>query len=506
MTLKYIPLCRRIPIAQSGGSSKSWRSTVYYDPTTGQYFSENREPLSVLHKLGDNPANWTYTDSQNRIYSPTNQNNQGEITQGKTPSFFDRFIANSERNYNNPILGVPARYSYAIKNNTDPVTGVVSFMPGVGDAIDIASAGINALRGNWGDAAVYGTAAALPVVGGKMLRAFTSKANKLKDEVFKPKLQDALNITPTTSSVDLSNLTRTETPTTRDPFSRERDILNRAAQAREDQYIRIGNAAAENKKMLDEQKINEAREAAAKARQDAFDRATRQYVTLSDDEVMSTYRKLAGNGNVTPEYEAILKEGQARNIFDNEGRVISRSKTAKPKQNEAQQGDYPNDQKGSGDIKTEETGKETTSTDQTKDKTRWQKVNNAGTNVTKTIKRIFRETKDDNFGNVFGIGYKGRNRIRVAAPLFVGGHIIGNIMGRIGGAATGNAGRFVGAFQKGYNEGAGISNPSTNQDTTKVNNQTSTQPIAPTKYPTLDSMDQVVNRELLYLDSLNHAN
>jgi hypothetical protein len=61
-------------------------------------------------------------------------------------------------------------------------------MPGVGDAIDIASAGINALRGNWGDAAVYGTAAALPVVGGKMLREFTSKANKLKDEIFKPKL------------------------------------------------------------------------------------------------------------------------------------------------------------------------------------------------------------------------------------------------------------------------------------------------------------------------------
>jgi hypothetical protein len=46
---------------------------------------------------------------------------------------------------------------------------------------------------------------------------------------------------------------------------------------------------------------------------------------------MSTYRKLAGSGDVTPEYEAILKEGQARNIFDNEGRVISRSKTAKPK-------------------------------------------------------------------------------------------------------------------------------------------------------------------------------
>lgn len=472
MTLKYIPLCRRIPIAQSGGSSKSWRSTVYYDPTTGQYFSENREPLSVLHKLGDNPANWTYTDSQNRIYSPTNQNNQGEITQGKTPSFFDRFIANSERNYNNPILGVPARYSYAIKNNTDPVTGVVSFMPGVGDAIDIASAGINALRGNWGDAAVYGTAAALPVVGGKMLREFTSKANKLKDEIFKPKLQDAPNITPTT----------------RDPFSRERDILNRAAQAREDQYIRIGNAAAENKKMLDEQKINEAREAAAKARQDAFDRATRQYVALPDNKLIASYREIASNGKFdTPEYEAILREGQARNIFDNEGRVISRSKTAKPKQNEAQQGDYPNDQKGSGDIKTEETGKETTSTDQTKDKTRWQKINDKGTKAVKTAKTIFFETKNRNFGNVLGSGYKTRNALRIAAPIFIGGNVVGNLLGRPIGRMSNNTGGFVGGFVKGYNEGAGTDSTSTKTDTTKVNNQTQTQ--QPTQYKTLDSLE-----------------
>lgn len=414
MTLKYIPLCRRIPIAQSGGSSKSWRSTVYYDPTTGQYFSENREPLSVLHKLGDNPANWTYTDSQNRIYSPTNQNNQGEITQGKTPSFFDRFIANSERNYNNPILGVPARYSYAIKNNTDPVTGVVSFMPGVGDAIDIASAGINALRGNWGDAAVYGTAAALPVVDGKMLRAFTSKVNKLKDEVFKPKLQDALNITPTTSSVDLSNLTRTETPTTRDPFSRERDILNRAAQAREDQYIRIGNAAAENKKMLDEQKINEAREAAAKARQDAFDRATRQYQTNS-------------NGETTKKAE-----------------------------------DAKVDRKGF--------------------KQYLKKPISTG------VQLLF-ETKNHNFND----WYQTRNAARILGLGLIGGQRLVKGTGEILPAlwhGVGNSSR----------------SDSTKTDTTKVNNQTSTQPIAPTKYPTLDSMDQVVNRELLYLDSLNHAN
>lgn len=485
MTLKYIPLCRRIPIAQSGGSSKSWRSTVYYDPTTGQYFSENREPLSVLHKLGDNPANWTYTDSQNRIYSPTNQNNQGEITQGKTPSFFDRFIANSERNYNNPILGVPARYSYAIKNNTDPVTGVVSFMPGVGDAIDIASAGINALRGNWGDAAVYGTAAALPVVGGKMLRAFTSKANKLKDEVFKPKLQDALNITPTTSSVDLSNLTRTETPTTRDPFSRERDILNRAAQAREDQYIRIGNAAAENKKMLDEQKINEAREAAAKARQDAFDRATRQYVTLSDDEVMSTYRKLAGSGDVTPEYDAILKEGQARNMLDANGREISKNNepvrpTEQPTQQKVQQKNQQKDQ--------------TNSNGETTKKAEDAKVDRKGFKqylkkpISTGVQLLF-ETKNHNFND----WYQTRNAARILGLGLIGGQRLVKGTGEILPAlwhGVGNSSR----------------SDSTKTDTTKVNNQTSTQPIAPTKYPTLDSMDQVVNRELLYLDSLNHAN
>ena len=152
----------------------------------------------------------------------------------------------------------------------------------------------------------------------------------------------------------------------------------------------------------------------------------------------------------------------------------------------------------------------------TKNKTTWQKVNNAGTNVTKTIKRIFRETKDDNFGNVFGIGYKGRNRIRVAVPVLVGGPIIGGIMGRIGGAATKNAGRFVGAFQKGFNEGAGISNPSTNQDTTKTNqpqtqnttNQSQIQqPTAQPQYKTLDSLRRAaIQASIELVDSINNAN
>ena len=121
-----------------------------------------------------------------------------------------------------------------------------------------------------------------------------------------------------------------------------------------------------------------------------------------------------------------------------------------------------------------------------------------------------------NFGNVFGTGYKGRNAARIVAPVLIGGTTTGNILGRIGGAATENTGSFVGAFQKGFNEGAGISNPSTNQDTTKTNqpqtqnttNQSQIQqPTAQPQYKTLDSLRRAaIQASIELVDSINNAN
>ena len=190
MTLKYTPIYKRIQFAQNGrvieknpdgmtraDNTRQWSSSVDYDSSTGQFTDTNTgEPLIVVNRFGDNPANWTFSDSKGNIYNPARQTNQGEITQGKAPSRMDRFLSWSERNYNNPILGAPARYAYTVKNNADPITGVVSFMPGVGDAVDLASAGVSASRGNWGDATMYATSALIPIMNGRMAKAIFQKA------------------------------------------------------------------------------------------------------------------------------------------------------------------------------------------------------------------------------------------------------------------------------------------------------------------------------------------
>lgn len=195
------------------------------------------------------------------------------------------------------------------------------------------------------------------------------------------------------------------------------------------------------KAQINEEKAAAAREVAEKARQEAFGKASRQYAALSDDEVMSSYREMAKSGKVdTPEYEAILQEGQARKMLDDNGRPISKSNGQKP-----------------ADSSVEEPS--TTSTDQSKNKTKWQRFKD--NNVVRTIAKIGWETKKNHFGKADGNGYIYRNVARVPVGVAIGGKTLGTIMGISAGSAVNNIGNFVGAFQKGYNEGAGIDSTKT---------------------------------------------
>lgn len=550
MTLKYTPISKRIQFAQNGrvieknpdgmtraDNTRQWSSSVDYDSSTGQFTDTNTgEPLIVVNRFGDNPANWTFSDSKGNIYNPARQTNQGEITQGKAPSRMDRFLSWSERNYNNPILGAPARYAYTVRNNADPITGVVSFMPGVGDAVDLASAGVSALRGNYGDAAVYSTAALLPFVNGKTSRFILnnldpdswlsrrlfgnnpSAVRRLRGERYTEVINgrtvtrdpegtlygeffhtspervgkvdedgmfvgrdglyhhaedDPFRSSQFTPEVEqrASAVVENATPQPRDPFARERDILNRAAEERAARQTgkQIPEQVTPTKKpttprkprktkaQINEEKAAAAREVAEKARQEAFGKASRQYAALSDDEVMSSYREMAKSGKVdTPEYEAILQEGQARKMLDDNGRPISKSNGQKPASSstdEPSTATQQNNQQGSGT-----------------DKTKWQKINDKGTGITRTIGRLLWEKKDNNFGNVLGSSYKTRNTLRIATPILVGGKTVGNLLGRPIGGISNNTGGFFGGFVKGYNEGAG-----TDSTKTTSNNQQTVQ-------------------------------
>ena len=225
--------------------------------------------------------------------------------------------------------------------------------------------------------------------------------------------------------------------------------------------VKKSNASRKPRKtkaQINEEKAAAAREVAAKARQEAFGKASRQYAALSDDEVMSSYREMAKSGKVdTPEYEAILQEGQARKMLDDNGRPISKSdgqKSTSSSIDEPSTATQQNNQQGSGT-----------------DKTKWQKINDKGIGITRTIGRLLWEKKDNNFGNVLGSGYKTRNTLRIATPIFVGGKTVGNLLGRSIGGISNNTGGFVGGFVKGYNEGAGTDSTQIQTKTTTPGNQ-----------------------------------
>ena len=144
---------------------KNTQSLIYYDSSIGKFTNANDEEVTPLNRVGDDPAQWTFVDSQNRRYAPIQtQVDSGEITQGEAPSTMDNFLSWSNRHYRNPILGAPARYADMVRNGQDPITGVASFVPGIGEAIDVGSAAVDALSGNYGSAIVGGMASILPFV------------------------------------------------------------------------------------------------------------------------------------------------------------------------------------------------------------------------------------------------------------------------------------------------------------------------------------------------------
>lgn len=493
MTLKYTPISKRIQFAQNGrviekspdnktraNNTKRQTSNVYYDSATGQYTNDNDEVLFVVNRFGDNPANWTFSDSKGNIYNPTNrQTNQGEITQGEAPSRFDRFLAWSERNYNNPILGAPARYAYTVRNNADPITGVVSFMPGVGDAVDLASAGVSALGGNWGNAAMYATSALIPIMNGRMAKAIFQKAiNSGRDlkQVFSsmpasaqkeiledPNLSRQLStlvggnqgervfygsgpsisgmkpkkgmpfegepeyVTPVSeeqariddiiefnrrnqsrgvSEQELPDVSQPETSRTAETYWDRvaRQVENTPTeQVTPTKKPTIPRKPRKTKAQINEEKAAAAREVAEKARQEAFGKASRQYAALSDDEVMSSYREMAKSGKVdTPEYEAILQEGQARKMLDDNGRPISKSNEQKPA---SSSGEEPS-------TGTQEAANNTTK--KTDNKKGWKE--NLKSPLSSTLQLIW-ETKNHNFND----WYQARNAGRLLGAGLLGG-------------------------------------------------------------------------------------
>lgn len=160
-------------------TGKDTQSLIYYDSSTGKFTNANDEEVTPLNRIGDDPSQWTYIDSKNRRYTPTQtQVDSGEITQGEAPSTMDNFLSWSNRHYRNPILGAPARYADMVRNGQDPITGVASFVPGVGEAIDLGSAAVDALSGNYGTAAVGGLASLLPFVPYSKARGLYNKISR----------------------------------------------------------------------------------------------------------------------------------------------------------------------------------------------------------------------------------------------------------------------------------------------------------------------------------------
>lgn len=499
MTLKYTPIYKRIQFAQNGrvieknpdgmtraDNTRQWSSSVDYDSSTGQFTDTNTgEPLIVVNRFGDNPANWTFSDSKGNIYNPARQTNQGEITQGKAPSRMDRFLSWSERNYNNPILGAPARYAYTVRNNADPITGVVSFMPGVGDAVDLASAGVSTLGGNWGDATMYATSALIPIMDGRMAKAIFQKAidsgrdlkqvfssmpaSAQKEILEDPNLSRQLStlvggnqgervsygsgmkskkgmpfegeaeyVTPVSeqqariddivefnrrnqsrgvSEQELPDVSQPEISRTAEPYW---DRVARQAENTSTEQVTPTRKSTtprkprKTKAQINEEKAAAAREVAEKARQEAFGKASRQYAALSDEEVMSSYREMAKSGKVdTPEYEAILQEGQARKMLDDNGRPISKSNGQKP-------ADSSVEEPSTG---TQGTGNNTTK--KTDNKKGWKE------NLKKPLSsglQLIWETKNHNFND----WYQARNAGRLLGAGLLGGQRIASGVGNVG--------------------------------------------------------------------------
>lgn len=168
------------------------------------------------------------------------------------------------------------------------------------------------------------------------------------------------------------------------------------------------------KAQINEEKAAAAREVAEKARQEAFGKASRQYAALSDEEVMSSYREMAKSGKVdTPEYEAILQEGQARKMLDYDGRPISKSNGQKPAESSIEE----------PSTGTQEAVNNTTK--KTDNKKGWKE------NLKKPLSsglQLIWETKNHNFND----WYQARNAGRLLGAGLLGGQRIASGVGNVG--------------------------------------------------------------------------
>lgn len=168
------------------------------------------------------------------------------------------------------------------------------------------------------------------------------------------------------------------------------------------------------KAQINEERAAAAKEVAEKARQEAFGKASRQYAALSDDEVMSSYREMAKSGKVdTPEYEAILQEGQARKMLDDNGRPISKSNGQKPSDSSVEE----------PSTGTQEAANNTTK--KTDNKKGWKEK------LKKPLSsglQLIWETKNHNFNN----WYQTRNAGRLLGAGLLGGQRIASGIGNVG--------------------------------------------------------------------------
>lgn len=265
-------LRRKIPIARGGSNSNTWQSTVYYHPGLKTFTNDSGQPLTVAIQYGDDPAQWTYTDESGNTYTPHRENYQGEIIQAKNPSVLDRFLTISENNYNHPILGAPARYYYTIKNDTDPVTGAVSFMPGVGNIVDLTSAGVTALDGNYGDATLQGAFSLLPFVNGKMFKRIVSNAKGLQNR----------------NKNAISPIQNPRTSKTTEELARERV-----------------------KSYMDYS--------------DEVDKLRERYSNMTDDDLIKEYSDYLRSPNAdtnSTTFNELMSQMSVRRLFDREGRII----------------------------------------------------------------------------------------------------------------------------------------------------------------------------------------
>lgn len=104
-----------------GGGANIFRRPdgTYFYQETPESTEVTVTPISTA--AFDDPAMWTYQDEAGKWYTPKVQKYQGTVTQGDVPSTWENILIASNSNYQNPILGAPARWKESWNNNTNAI-------------------------------------------------------------------------------------------------------------------------------------------------------------------------------------------------------------------------------------------------------------------------------------------------------------------------------------------------------------------------------------------------